>query len=473
MKKIILALLLVAILLPSFVAAKELEISLSTGGIVTYTEKTISVDLTIQNNQNKEDSFSITIWPPSAEGINAILEKYTTTLSAGGSETEKIYFDVAVSAEEKISIFTITVTSRTDSSINASENLNLRVVRTSPIYISDLKLSKYVFNPGEELDVNVSVANKGTETYEGAELKTSVQRYGQIIQKFEDDLNVEKSAVKKIGHAFAFDKYADPGTYTLNVELRDSTDKLVGFESVSLQLNAVANVTHEKTVQYGLLLQTVTVKVKNEGNVESTGFYVTEDIPSFMKTFFYPVGKWTEEQIYDRILYHWYVPSLLPGEERTIKYEVNLWYGTVVSVIIIFCVVMAFRYVFTPQIVKRHRLVGEITRENEITISLDVKNRSRHEVKSVIVRDIVPPILKVVKKFETLKPAIRITAAGTELIWKLASMKPREERILTYAVTPVVDMSGSLKLPKASITYLDRKKATKSAASKTVLVKSM
>lgn len=470
MNKIILTFLLVAILLPSFVLAKDVEIALSAADMVGYTEEMLSLDLTIRNNQDKDDRFSVNIWPPFWEGVNTILEKYIVSLSAKASETIKIYFDIPINAEEKISVFNITVKSLTNSSIAESQNVNIRVIRKSPLYVSDLKVDKHVFNPGESVNIVTSVANKGDEPAR-VNLQTTLKKLGQVIEKLEENLDVEQKGSKKIEQKITFDKYAEPGTYMLDAELRDSTNKLVSFKSESLKLNAVPNVTHQKIVSYGLLLQTVVIKVKNEGNIESTSFYVTEDIPGFMKSFFYPTGDWTEEKIYDRILYHWLVPSLMPGEERIMKYEINLWYGWVVSIIVVACVVVAFRYVFTPQIVKRHKLFGPITRESEIIISLDVRNRSRHEIKNVVVRDLVPPILKVVRKFETLKPMIKATPSGTEVVWKLASMKPREERILTYRVMPVVDMTGSLKLPKARISYTDRKKMEKSIVSKTVLIK--
>ena len=50
-----------------------------------------------------------------------------------------------------------------------------------------------------------------------------------------------------------------------------------------------------------------------------------------------------------------------------------------------------------------------------------------------------------------VKPMIRKSEAGTELIWKLGDIKPKETRIITYPVKALVQ--GSLKMPKAYIRF--------------------
>jgi hypothetical protein len=68
------------------------------------------------------------------------------------------------------------------------------------------------------------------------------------------------------------------------------------------------------------------------------------------------------------------------------------------------------------------------------------------------VRDWVSPLAQVLQEeIESSKPAIRSQDDGTELIWKLGDMKPREERILQYKVRSLVH--GSLKMPGAQLKF--------------------
>jgi hypothetical protein len=53
------------------------------------------------------------------------------------------------------------------------------------------------------------------------------------------------------------------------------------------------------------------------------------------------------------------------------------------------------------------------------------------------------------------------------LAWKLDYLRPFDERVITYSVRPVMEVSGTLKLPKATIKYLDKKKIRKSSTQKT------
>ncbi|HKZ45355.1 MAG TPA: hypothetical protein VJ343_01495, partial [archaeon] len=90
----------------------------------------------------------------------------------------------------------------------------------------------------------------------------------------------------------------------------------------------------------------------------------------------------------------------------------------------------------------------------------------------VIIRDFVPSIARVVDRFDTVKPVVRRTGTGTEVLWKFDSLKPREERVLTYWIVPSVDVPGTLKLSKAYMKFVDRKRVKKVSASKSILLKS-
>ena len=51
-------------------------------------------------------------------------------------------------------------------------------------------------------------------------------------------------------------------------------------------------------------------------------------------------------------------------------------------------------------------------------------------------RDVIPSNFSIVSKFETVKPVIRKIARGIELVWRVGSLKPHEERVLHYTLKP-------------------------------------
>ena len=473
LKRLVISVLF-AIFLFSFpvFAQDKVSIILSAKNIVGYTGERTEVDAIIENQQSIKDKFSISIWPPYWGGISVKAEKYLVEISKNSNQTIKIYFDIAVNADEIYSPFNLSVRSLNDESISDFETLKLTVIRKDPIYISDIKLDKYTLDPQEELKIDIHITNLDEDVYEQATLETNIKKDGITVYRFDDLLkNLPGKDTQKIEHLYTFDKYAEPGVYSVEATLKDILNRIIGSKNINLRLNAISNITHRKVVSYGLMLQTITIKVKNEGNVPSTSFYVTEEIPSFMRHLFYPIGHYTSEVAQDRIFYHWLIPDLIPREERIIKYQINLWNVWIIILVVIVCTIFAFRYVYGPKIVKKFTHFGAISTEKEITISLDVRNRSRHDIKDVIVKDFVPSIVKVVGKFGTVKPSLKKTEIGTELTWKFKSLGPKEERVLTYAIKPVVEIMGTLKLPHARIRYVDKKKVRKTIASKRIVIK--
>jgi len=107
--------------------------------------------------------------------------------------------------------------------------------------------------------------------------------------------------------------------------------------------------------------------------------------------------------------------------------------------------------VTAPRIKKRHISSKGTTH----TIALEIKNPfSRKNLRNVIIRDWVSPLAKVIhQEFDSLKPIIRRTEAGTELIWKLGDLIGKEERIITYKLQSFVE--GQLKMPRAYLRYRD------------------
>ena len=191
-----------------------------------------------------------------------------------------------------------------------------------------------------------------------------------------------------------------------------------------------------------------------------------------MENFFYPKTEPEEiERKENRVVYKWIVPPLSPGEEYRIIYEVSVWNVVLVFSILIVILVYLFTQIFKVDIKKSYRARKPLTKESEVCVTLEVKNRGRKEIKNVVVVDYVPSIMKVVEKFETLRPMIRKIRGGTQLVWKLGTLSPGDERIITYRVKPIVDILGTIRLPKAYIKYSGKKGEVKKVLSKTLFLR--
>lgn len=471
--------LLALFLTPSLAfSLNEVEVTLPSKDMSINAGETNEVYVTVKNNQNVEDVFSISIFP-SISFINHItvtLDGYLATLEAGSETTMKITFNAPECSKgmETTESFQVTAKSTSDSNVNDTKTMILAVKGKGPVCISDIIPNKYSFDPGEAMIIEVVLKNVADTASFQYGMQTNVKKDGKIIERFDEDvISIPAGGTRTITQSYTFDKYDMSGDYYIDVLLKDSLGNVLNSREIDnpVTLDAVFNIKHEKSVSYGLLLQTITIKVKNEGNAPATTFYVTEDMPTFMQSFVQPMQMVTTNVTFDRIYYHWFIDSLLPGEERIISYQINLWGAWGFAAILIIIIIIAFRIVYGPGIIKRFRHFGSLTRGKEVLISLEVRNRSMHTIKDVVVKDFVPPIVGVVQRFDTLKPAIKRSRRGTEVIWKFNSLRPREERVLTYRIKPVVDIEGILKLPKAKMTYTDRKKRRKASISKSIIVK--
>jgi len=455
-------------------AAGELTVTTSKKDITIYSGDSATVDITVQNNQNFQDRFSINVLYLPSPGIIVLPEKSSVDVKANSNSTFKLYLYASGCVEETRTLVTVTIKSLVHEDVQDSKSITLNTIRNFTVCIYDFKLDKDVINPGETLKITTVLQNP-TGTYSmPVVLETKIMKGSKIIQKFEDRIEtVPSKSVRQIYHNYTFSKYAAAEFYSVEVILKDTSNIILESKKIDFRISQLPeNVVKEETVTWGLFTQTVTIKVRNEGNVNSSSFYLTATIPSFMKPFFFPKVKPTgEDRIDNTIIYNWYIEGLVPAEEREIKYDVSTWNSLIIILAVIGFALYSFKYVFRIAIVKKHRYVGPITREKEIIMSLEVRNRTRHEIKDVLIRDFVPAVATVVERFDTLRPMLRKVAGGTELIWKLDSLGPLEERVLTYRVKPTIDIIGTLRLPKALIRYVDKEKKVKRVISKSIKIK--
>ncbi len=476
LKKITFLAVFSVLLLVATAAAKEVELSLSSTDLVGYTNDVQSVDITIRNNQDKTDTVSLSVWPPQFAGVGATLDKYLVTVAAKSSETVKLFFGVAIDAEEVVPIFTVSVKSTTNEIFADSQNLYLRIIRKTTVYIKDVRLEKYTLNPEDTAKIDIDVTNIADTPSGKYSLETLIKKSGNIVKRFDDTLDgIAPRSTTTISKTYNFGRYDEPGTYAVETVVRDSNNMIVSSKSTNININAIYKLPTEytsKDTDYSVVLITMKIIVKNEGNLATPSFYVTESIPGFVKSLFDPEIEPTSETVKgSRVVYSWLVPPLGPGKQITIVYKFTIWRIWLAALIVGGIIYFSFKFFYKPSLVKRYRHEGEIRRGKEISIILEVRNRTKHEIRDAEVRDFVPSIAKVVEKFETLRPRIKSTEGGTELRWSFDSLRAREERVIVYKIVPVVDVIGSLHLPNAHVKYSDRRKIKRMLASKSLAVK--
>lgn len=467
------ALLAIFILCPVSVLADDFEVTLSPTDIMINTTDIGTIDILIENNQAVEDTFQISVWPSTTwAGITPDLQKDKVKIAAGANSTVTLYLSVSSSAEEVISTFLVSVSASKLENQTVSSSVSVKTMKKSAVYISDLAVNKTTLVPGECIEIKPSITNDGFSSG-SYRLQTSVVMDSTVLQRFDDDVfDIEGKSIETFPKVYCFEDYVEPGRYSVVISLRTDINSFVDTRTASLKMDEISNLVFKKAGIYTPFVQIKTITVSNDGNVVESDFNVTETVSEFTARFFYPVDEPVETKVVNgNTIYVWNIDSLAPGEQVEIKYEVRfiiLWASGIGIALLVF---IAFSYAYKPKIKKAVRFLGSMKKGKETVVMLEIKNSTINEIKNIVVEDSISPISSLIERFDTIKPVVKKTSSGTSLIWKIKSLGPLEERVLTYRIKPKVDIIGSMRLPRATMSFTDKKKKIKTVASKSIEIK--
>jgi len=244
------------------------------------------------------------------------------------------------------------------------------------------------------------------------------------------------------------------GEYRLRITVAGDGISGVVSEAV-FRIPEVRNIIESVRKEYGFLADIYNVEITNSGNVVED--YETErSVSSNLITGFFtePQDCRTEGS---STVCRFVLSGLGPGETRRISYRVDYWPAfipyAVIAVIAAAIASSAVRKSTSPAIRKTYaRKSGHVH-----SVILQIKNPFYKSLETVILRDWVTPLASVVpESFSSLKPLIRKSDAGTELVWNLGNIRPKEERVITYQIRPIVEGAG-LKMPPATFRYTNKK----------------
>jgi len=262
------------------------------------------------------------------------------------------------------------------------------------------------------------------------------------------------SGEKKITESFTPETALAAGTATCFL----SVSSLSSYFSISVPpVHSISKIVEEKS--YGLSKEIV-ISVTNNGNVVEKDYSFQQSTPLDPMTGMMtrPGDNCQERQ--GMLVCTYLTGDIKPGATAQVSYTVSSWPAfsgyVLLTVIVIGLVLFSFLRVTSPRILKHNSRRGD----GMHNIFISVKNPFLHRLNDVVVRDWVSPLAQVLEaEIESTKPVLRKVDEGTELIWKLGEMKPREERILQYKVRPLIQ--GSLKMPGAAMKFTTGKEGDK------------
>jgi len=214
-----------------------------------------------------------------------------------------------------------------------------------------------------------------------------------------------------------------------------------------LVIDPIHKVERKEELVANVMFGVVTITYKNLGNTPETDYAAQETLPKTTITGFITNPESCEEGIVDKAC-NYVIPELLPGATAQISYRVEYWpyYIQIAAAAIIIFIIAGFSFLRAAKPSIGKTSVRKAT--NVHSVILELKNPFLHHLKDVVIRDWVSPLASVIREETgTLRPVIKSSSAGTELIWKLGEMRPKEVRYLSYKIKTFV--GGNLKMPRA------------------------
>jgi hypothetical protein len=283
--------------------------------------------------------------------------------------------------------------------------------------------------------------------------------------------NKESTTLKNITATFSSILFEETQTFTLNPK-----------EKLEISVTPHAGIL-EKTFA-GIYIVTATFKTKNgqkaiEGNLnlgekkdittteDVSGFFVKREIITKVNTgnIVESVEIKIKRGIFARLFtnfnieptltrrngmgidYIWTKEKLSPTEAYIIKAETNYLLPFLIIIFATIAIVGYIRYSQTKLEVRKS--VSPVkTKGGEFALKVSLILKARQEVENVTLIDKVPSIVKIYKKFGTLRPD-KIDTESRRIHWNIGNLEAGEERYFSYIVYSKVGIVGKFSLPRA------------------------
>ncbi len=412
-----------------------------------------SYDLTITNNQPERDEFTITIDGPYTEW------KVPGDVMVSIDPWKNVTTDITFLPGEKEGkyVYTVRVSSRKNPALSRTISFNLNV-NLPPIFrLNELRLEKESGKVTAALDF---WTRKNAYVDVVFELRDSD---GQTLGTFQETglANGDGTVSTEIPISSL-----RAGTYSVFANTSEG-NLTKGFE-----IESVHSIEEAEESSLTPLYREFVVTVTNSGNTVETGYKLTRDIipeGDSVTAFITQPGSCSEIEGGQKCSFT--IESIEPGESGRIVYRMEFWpsYTKAIASLVLVIFFGAFYYIriSRPRLHKRSVRKGH----NEHMVIIEVKGPKTRDLKDVMIKDIVSPLGEVTGTYlqhQNIKPVMRKTEKGTEIIWKLGSMVKREERLIAYRLRTTLE--GSIKMPQAVMRFMNQKGEKNWTYSKSLLI---
>lgn len=255
------------------------------------------------------------------------------------------------------------------------------------------------------------------------------------------------------------DEHIPPDSYLVKVTVT-SDQTILGTVQSWIEVSTVSNVAQHRDVDTGILGRTIRITLENAGNVLENGT-VTERVNWFDKLLTStpkenrPAIDKAQDSFFSDYLLQWEYADLAAGEITIVPYTYSVSYLPIVLLVLLVLILIgATIHTMSPVSIEKNVIKQSLgTKALKAKIALNVKNVSGRPLKEVTLIEYIPALAKP-DDFGTIQPANIQNRAGSKIVqWDLNSLKPKEERLITYTLVTNYGVLGRVALPAAVVRY--------------------
>ncbi len=354
-------------------------------------------------------------------------------------------------------------TKEVDLQISPRTDLDIKGYVTFNYYIEGIDRSK----AQESLTTNIINLDKAFSI--GADSINPDSSSVQIYIENQVNFNFQNMSVNLTSPFFSFNRVVnlspyEKETFTINLQRSNFAKLTSGFYTVNANVGvggayanisepidfAEKNIINETKNQYGLIIQTDSIKETNDGNVIGNAqVSVEKNIISRLFTTFSSTPNLVNRTGFN-IIYTWN-KQLSPGETYEVDVTTNWLIPLVIIILVVLIVVFVGKYSRKDLVLKK-RVSFMNAKGGEFALRILVTVEAKKFVENVKVFDRLPPLVRIYEKFGGVIPK-RFNKTKRVFEWELGNLEAGERRTLSYVIYSRVGVLGRFALPATYGTF--------------------
>jgi hypothetical protein len=415
----------------TFVSALDFSIDMDTKTIVKDFNNEINLDLRVNDAEKGSYNFYT---------LSDLLIEPSSSFFIDEDPFEKEFILRPTSSLDVEGFYTFSATLNQRSAEKTTKKVTIEIVNLEEI----IEIESNTIDV-ENGDVKILITNNVDVT-----IKNVTARFSSLLFDVEKTFDIEALKTIEIPIEVEESKLEKTKAGTYIIESEFETPKGSKVIDGNLYLGEKKGITTQED-QSGLIIRSHTITKINSGNVPtSVEIVIKRGIFSRLFSSF-SMEPTSVERKGIAIEYTWRKSKLGPAEIFSVKAKTNYLFPLLIIILAVVVIFGLRRFVQTRVEIKKS-VTHVKTKHGEFALKVRLSIKAKTDLENLSLVDRVPSIVKIYKKFGTVKPD-EIDTATRRIKWNVGDLEAGEERIFSYVIYSKVGVLGKFSMPAATAIF--------------------